>query len=91
MRVYTKCDFHEPSGEHIDIAAIQCGERTFTGGRHRDIVAQIQDTGLRSQPCIDGFMTSQGRFVDRKEAARIAYEAGQIPEPVAALHSEDIY
>lgn len=38
-----------------------------------------------------GFMTSKGRFVDRKEAAKIAYECGQITKQVKTLYSEDIF
>lgn len=36
-----------------------------------------------------GFITSSGRYVDRVEAAQIAYAAGQIPEPKRELYSED--
>ncbi len=38
-----------------------------------------------------GFLTSTGRFVDRKEAADIAYNAGQIAEPLPMLTSENLY
>lgn len=38
-----------------------------------------------------GFLTSKGRFIDRKEAARIAFMAGQIPEPANRLISEDLW
>ena len=36
-------------------------------------------------------MTSKGRYVDRKEAAEIAYNAGQTEEKKSFLYSEDIY
>lgn len=38
-----------------------------------------------------GFMTSTGRFVNRKEAAEIAYNCGQITEEKVSLFSEDIF
>lgn len=38
-----------------------------------------------------GFLTSKGRFVDRKEAAKIAWDMGQIPEQVEELTSEHLY
>lgn len=38
-----------------------------------------------------GFLTSKGRFVDRKEAAKIAWDMGQIDKEVDELTSEDLY
>lgn len=40
-----------------------------------------------------GFMTSMGRFVNRKEAAEIAYNCGQIEdkEKLSLFFSEDIF
>ena len=48
-----------------------------------------------------GFMTSKGRYVDRTEAMKIAYECGQVTKETAvrddgngqygSLFSEDIY
>lgn len=35
--------------------------------------------------------TSKGRFVNRKEAAKIAFECGQTKELKNQLFSEDIY
>lgn len=42
-------------------------------------------------PGIQGFLTNTNRFVDRKEAAKIAYEAGQIEREKKYLFSEDVY
>jgi hypothetical protein len=36
-------------------------------------------------------MTSANTFADRKEAATIAFNAGQINEMTKTLYSEDIY
>lgn len=38
-----------------------------------------------------GFLTNTDRFVDRKEAAKIAFEAGQVPELYEQLISEHLY
>ncbi len=38
-----------------------------------------------------GFLTSKERFVDRKEGAKIAYEAKQIFKKISILFSEDLY
>lgn len=38
-----------------------------------------------------GFLTSDNRFVGREEAADIAYNVGQISEPVDYLFSENLY
>ena len=40
---------------------------------------------------IEGFILSDGRFVDRKEAAEIAYRAGQIQKPCRMLYSEHLW
>lgn len=40
---------------------------------------------------IQGFLTSDNLFVDRKVAAQIALEAKQISDPVEVLFSEDLY
>ena len=38
-----------------------------------------------------GFLTSDDKFVDRKEAGKIAFESGQIKVPNDCLFSEDLY
>lgn len=40
---------------------------------------------------IQGFLTSKNKFVTRKEASLIAFEAGQITEKIEILTSEDLY
>lgn len=40
---------------------------------------------------IQGFLTNTNRFVDRKEGAKIAFEAGQTKENKITLYSEDLY
>lgn len=38
-----------------------------------------------------GFLTNTDRFVEREEAAQIAFEAGQIAQHKIVLFSEDLY
>lgn len=40
---------------------------------------------------VQGFLTDTNQFVDRCEAAKIAYNAQQISDPVFILYSEDIW
>ena len=40
---------------------------------------------------VQGFITSDNKFVNRRQAAGIAYKAGQINEPTDRLFSEDLY
>lgn len=65
----------------------------LTGRRHHNILALF---GLLGHNHLDynkiqGFITSKNQFVDRTEAAKIAYEAGQIDGPSDYLISEDLY
>lgn len=69
------------------------------GKCHADCFYQGQNIGLKLSKKADdqGFITSTGRYVNRKEAAIIARDAGQLdPEDkqrpnVVALLSEDIW
>jgi len=38
-----------------------------------------------------GFLTSDDRFVDRKEGGQIAFDAGQTAKLTECLFSEDLY
>ncbi len=65
------------------------------GHRHHNcfMTAYIlnKDKKLNNVKEIQGFMTSDNNFVDRKEAAQIAFQAGQIDEMKSKLFSEDLY
>lgn len=54
------------------------------GYRHHDIRNRFGDE-VSCSPKDQGFYTSKGRFVDRKEAMQIAYECGQISSIEKAL------
>lgn len=69
----------------------------FCGHRHPHCLYTMGSiTGLKSSEhevgeYIQGFLTSKNRFVDRKEAAIIAYKSVQILEEKTTLFSEDLY
>lgn len=59
------------------------------GRRHNDIMARFGKKVLDVTQ--QGFYTSYGRFVDRKEALDIAKKAGQVETDSETLYSEDLY
>lgn len=76
------------------------------GRRHHNCYSSLQSTGKAlgydktavvkkglqlEQKETQGFLTNKDRFVDRTEAAAIAYEANQIDKPIKYLVSENIY
>lgn len=63
------------------------------GYRHADILHRFKGI-VRTDPDAQGFYTSAGRFVNRKEAWKIAKDAGQIMSDYdrdRELFSEDLY
>ena len=69
----------------------------ISGWRHGNCIYQmVAITGLKSNPDeageeVQGFLTNKNRFVDREEAAQIAFDAGQTEEKKIRLFSEDLY
>jgi len=55
----------------------------------RDAIETIQEHQLNGRN--QGFLTSQGRYVDRQEAADIAWRAGQVDRKLTSLISENLY
>ena len=52
-------------------------------------IEDIQEAQLHGQN--QGFLTSKGRYVNRREAAEIAFKAGQTETLRESLMSEDLY
>ena len=81
----TKCNYH-----NNDIHLVELGYR------HHDILIRFKDEVSRDISD-QGFYTSLGRFVDRIEAYKIAFNAGQLKSPDYSneydyrLISEDLY
>lgn len=61
----------------------------YCGWRHANIL--WQGTHVPRDPHKQGFLTSMGRFVDRKEAAVIAHRSLQTTTQKKQLFSEDLY
>ena len=77
---------HQPT--NIESGFVICGRR------HHNIINTLgQKFFFRTveNDNIQGFITNLNRFVDRKEAAQIAYNCGQIKSPKKELFSEDLY
>ena len=76
---------YQTINQHLDdIYSIEIGRR------HNDIIARFGK--LHLDVTKQGFYTSWGRFVDRKEALQIAKDAGQVEETnFNQLYSEDLY
>lgn len=84
--------------EKIDRAAIRHNGDVYVvlrPGRHHHIIRDMHARGLSAKATREqGFVTTTGRFVDRREAAAIAKAAGQIKEktgPDDVLFSEDVW
>lgn len=67
----------------------------FSGWRHPNCLYQaVAIAGLPSHKLGEvsqGFLTNKNRYVEREEAGKIAFEAGQTKELKTILFSEDIY
>ena len=77
----------------ITKSAIKYKDKVYTGIRHNLIAEDIRkdhkDYHLKFEE--QGFMTDTDKFVSREEAARIAFEAGQIPNGIYSLDSYQIF
>jgi hypothetical protein len=78
----------------IKSAAIRIKDKVYTGPKHYDILRKRDENCNLIITDIDnleyGFVTHEDKFVDRAEAAKIAYECGQIKEKIYSLQSKDI-
>lgn len=67
----------------------------MTARRHVDIRERLSLTNIYSFDEVEGFWTSNDRFVDRYEAKEIAVAANQLIVPIEetynALYSEDVW
>lgn len=84
--------------ETIVQAAVKIKDRIYTlprPHRHGDIYPYVyRDFPKDFKTKVDGFITSTDRFVDRKQAAAIAYNAHQIISDdftFISLFTEDIF
>ena len=84
----------------IDVAAIRCFDKVFMlpkPNRHHNIIRDMFSKGIDAEVISNGeqgFVTSDGVFVDRITALNIARSAGQILRETAPIHglfSEDVW
>lgn len=74
---------------YIRSAAIRQAGRVWEGAHHCQIIGRIWDHTRKPVTGEQGFVTSDGRFVDRVEAGRIAIKARQIL--TLTHHQEDLF
>ena len=75
----------------IKCAAIRRNDGVIVEGRNHGICIQKSPYGTcKGEGYAQGFVTDTGQFVDRKEAGRIAFEAGQIDKLTDFLQSEHL-
>ena len=78
----------------IKCAAIRKGEVIISGYRHDDcyrnlgMFKEMDETWAEWE---QGFITLDNNFKTREEAAKIAFEKGQIKNKKTLLFSEDLY
>ena len=72
-----------PLGEKIAAAAVNLNNRIFTGADHAEALMKAESElgipfdQMTQAPIMDGFTTTSGRFISRREAAEIAQREGQ--------------
>lgn len=74
-------------------AVIAENEWVFMGKCHADCFGKMLSVGLKWKKAAgtQGFVTSNGRYVDRSCALQIALEAGQVVDIKGGLFSEDLW
>jgi len=78
--------------EKIILASVLTKNVIAVGKRHDDILADIFKLADYMPHYTAGFITSEGRFVDRAEAREIAIKAGQVKDTeFPQLYSEDLW
>jgi hypothetical protein len=83
---------HQP--RNVDSGLVVCGRRhhncfltafELNGGK------KIEGLNEVNERAVQGFLTSDDRFVDRNEGGQIAFDAGQTDKLKTCLFSEDLY
>jgi hypothetical protein len=87
-------DFSKVRLERISHAAcISESGWIFIGKCHADCLHKMHHVSVKYGKGADkqGFITNEGRYVQRGEAAKIALSAGQIDFPTTLLFSENLW
>jgi len=78
----------------ITRSAIKNGEYVAIGNendRHDSVFLSKPDGFFNPKELVMGFITDEGTFLDREQAAKHAFECGQIKELTDCLISEDLW
>jgi hypothetical protein len=76
----------------IAAAAILKNGVVYTGRRHGEIIAaNYKVVGHFKVEDTQGFVTDEGKFVNRQDAGIIAFNANQTKEHHQTLYSEDLW
>lgn len=84
---YNDGKVYEDQPLNIDTGYILCGRRH---NNIRSIRQQLLNLKTKNKD-IEGFLTSDDRFVNRSKAAEIAYASCQISKETGSLNSEALY
>jgi len=79
---------HEHQPFNVNTGFVICGHRHHNCFMTAYILNDGKIKGLEE---VQGFLTSENNFVDRKEGGQIAFNAGQTSELKTTLFSEDLY
>jgi len=74
----------------IKLAAIKVNNGEIHTGKRHAYIMWSMPYGYFKNNSVQGFVTDDGAFVNREEAAKIAYKNGQIKEEVRELFSEQL-
>lgn len=98
---YNDADVHDKQPVNIEVGFVICGRRHYNCNYTFEFTTFYWPSELRNAvryTAVQGFLTNTNRFVDRKEAYKIAFGADQIigpnkgcPTNDIGLTSEDLY
>jgi len=80
---------HEHQPFNVDTGFVICGHRHHNCFMTAYILNK--DEKLKGMEDVQGFLTNENNFVDRKEGGQIAFKANQTNDLKTRLFSEDLY
>lgn len=73
-------------------AAVMVDGKVYRGTRHGECIKiAVLNGAKRVNQDQQGFLTDSGEYVNREDAARLAFQCGQIATPKRKLYSEDVW